>query len=78
MVWSSNGEKSPDLVGFNLAFFKACWDIVKGDLLRFVIDFFVKTSLPRVVVTSFLALIPKVDNPQSLEEYLFSWMGESI
>lgn len=69
MVWYNDTEKIPGLVSFKPAFFKVCWNIVKGYVLRFVNDFVVKSSVPKVGITSFLALIPKVDNPQTLEEY---------
>jgi hypothetical protein len=33
VVRSMNGDKSPRPDGFPMAFFHACWHVIKGDLL---------------------------------------------
>ena len=42
-MFSSDGNKSPDLDGFTMAFFKDNWNIVKGDLEGGSKVFFLKT-----------------------------------
>lgn len=39
------------------------------DILNFVNEFHSNTKLPKVIITYFVALIPKIDNPQGLYEY---------
>ncbi|GAU38105.1 hypothetical protein TSUD_317920 [Trifolium subterraneum] len=73
-IWSSDGNKCPGPDGFNFNFFKACWEIVKSDIMGFFSEFHSKASLPKAITASFLALIPKKDHPQieeSLEQVNF-------
>lgn len=69
-VWSYDGSKIPGPVGYILDFFKKNWEVVKEDVLRFVGDFHSKAILTKVCTSSFIALIPKVVNPQSLTEFI--------
>lgn len=62
-VSSCDREKSSILDEFNIGFSKACRDIVKDDLFRFVNEFYMNFVLPKVVSASFLSLIPKFGNP---------------
>jgi hypothetical protein len=68
-IWSCDGNKSPGPDGFNLNFFKACWSIVKQDVMDFLRKFHENAVLPKAVTTSFLTLIPKKDHPQVLFDY---------
>ncbi|CAJ2637710.1 unnamed protein product [Trifolium pratense] len=68
-VWSCDGNKSPGPDGFNLNFLKACWPIVKEDVMAFVLEFQENACLPKAVTASFLTLIPKKDHPQNLFDY---------
>ncbi|CAJ2631177.1 unnamed protein product [Trifolium pratense] len=69
VVWNSDGNKCPGPDGFNFNFLKACWDTLKGDIMDFVHDFHSNAILPKAITASFLALIPKKDNPQTLYDY---------
>ncbi|PNX80939.1 cysteine-rich receptor-like protein kinase, partial [Trifolium pratense] len=68
-IWSCDGNKSPGPDGFNLNFFKACWPIVKNDVMNFLGEFHANARLPKAVTASFLTLIPKKDHPQDLFDY---------
>ncbi|MCI02122.1 LINE-1 reverse transcriptase like, partial [Trifolium medium] len=68
-IWSSVGNKSPGPDGFNLNFFKACWSIVKNDVMAYLHEFHANVVLPKVVTASFLSLVPKKDHPQNLFDY---------
>jgi len=69
VVWGCGGEKSPGLDGINFKFIKAFWHLVKLDVLRFMDEFYVNGIFPRGGNASFIVLIPKVPNLQSLDEY---------
>ena len=64
----SDGKASgPD--GFSALFFKAGWSVVGEDFVAAVQDFFNTNSMPKCVNATTLALIPKVENPSTLDEY---------
>jgi len=63
-----NGKAlGPD--GFNVDFFKFCWNIVKKDIVRVVEDSRLNKTILKALNTSFIALIPKQENAQTLEKY---------
>src|ERR1043165_1305244 len=69
VIWNCVGEKIPGPNGFNLGFFKFYWTVLRIDILDFVNEFHEFTTLPKAVMASFIALIPKVDNSLLLDEY---------
>ncbi|MCI07579.1 cysteine-rich receptor-like protein kinase, partial [Trifolium medium] len=69
VIWSSDGNKSPGPDGFNFNFMKVCWEIIKGDILDFLHEFYSSATLPKAITASFLTLIPKKDHPQALSDY---------
>ncbi|GKV06521.1 hypothetical protein SLEP1_g18404 [Rubroshorea leprosula] len=68
-VWSCESSKAPGPDGFNFKFIKEMWEVIKGDILGFVDDFQKHGKLVKWVNSSFIVLIPKVDNPQKIEEF---------
>ncbi|CAJ2637341.1 unnamed protein product [Trifolium pratense] len=68
-IWSSDGTKCPGPDGFNFNFMKAYSEIIKGDIVAFLHEFYSSTSLPKAITASFLALISKKDHPQTLSDY---------
>ncbi|GKV49607.1 hypothetical protein SLEP1_g56348 [Rubroshorea leprosula] len=68
-VWSCESSKAPRPDGFNFKFIKEMWEVIKGDILGFVDDFQKHGKLVGGVNSSFIVLIPKVDNPQKIEEF---------
>jgi hypothetical protein len=68
-IWSCDGNKSPGPDGFNLNFLKACWSIVKKDVIAFFKEFHENAFLPKALTSSFLTLIPKKDHPLGLHDY---------
>jgi len=54
--------KVPNPDGFNVDFFKACWNIVKQDILNVVKYSRMNRTILKVLNTSFVSLIPKQDN----------------
>ena len=61
--------KAPGPDGFNVDFFKACWSIVKQDIINAVEDSRMNRTIPKALNTSFISLIPKQDNAQTLYRF---------
>ena len=68
-IWNCDSSKSPDPDGFNFGFIKYCWDILKTNVLSAVKDFASKSNWPRGTNSSFICLVPKVENPQQFGEF---------
>jgi hypothetical protein len=66
VVHSCDGSKSPGPDGFNFAFIKEFWDLLKGDVHILFDQFHGNSCLPKSICSYFLTLIPKVASPQSL------------
>ncbi|KAK8327880.1 hypothetical protein V6Z11_A11G212100 [Gossypium hirsutum] len=69
VVWSCDENKAPGPDGFNLCFFLKCWEVVKEDLFEMMVKFFNSGKLEKSINSSFIALIPKNDNPQDISEF---------
>ncbi|GKV27047.1 hypothetical protein SLEP1_g36255 [Rubroshorea leprosula] len=68
-VWDCDSTKSPGLDGFNFRFIKAMWEDIKQDITSFAQEFHKNGKLVKGSNASFIVLIPKVENPQRIEEY---------
>ena len=68
-VWDCGGDKSPGPDGLNFNFIKQFWEILKPDFIRFMDEFYINGTFPKGSNESFLALIPKLNDPQSLNDY---------
>jgi len=62
--------KAPGLDGFNGNFLKACWNIVKQDILNLVEDCRMNRTILKVLNTSIISLIPKQDNAQTPDRFI--------
>lgn len=69
VIWSidSNGSPGPD--GFTFGFYKANWEIVKGDIMKVMQKVHSNSRFVKGFNPSFLCLIPKCPSPSSIEEY---------
>jgi len=61
--------KAPGPDGFNVDFFKACWSIVKKDILNVVEDSRMNKTILKALNTSFIALIPKQEAAQTPDKF---------
>ena len=52
-------DKSPGPDGFNNEFIKACWDIIKEDIIELMMAFHAGTVNLESINTSYITLIPK-------------------
>jgi hypothetical protein len=69
VVRESDGSKSPGPDGFNFAFIKEFWDLLKGDVHIMFDQFHGNSCLPKGMFSFFLTLIPKVSAPQALGDF---------
>ena len=68
-VWSCEGSKSPGPDGYNFNFVKHNWEVLKQDIIAAVHLFQASRCLPKGSNASFIALVPKVRDPTSLEQF---------
>ncbi|WJX67429.1 hypothetical protein P8452_51895 [Trifolium repens] len=69
VVMSCDGTKSPGPDGFNFAFVKEFWDLLKFDVQIMFDQFYGNECLPKSLCSYFLTLIPKVSSPQTLGDF---------
>jgi hypothetical protein len=68
-VMDCDGSKCPGPDGFNLAFIKEFWELMKHEVRILFDQFSGNECLPRCLLSYFLTLIPKVKSPQSLGDF---------
>jgi hypothetical protein len=68
-VWDCDSYKSSGPDGINFGFMKEFWPELKGDIMRFITEFHRNGKLTRCINSTFIALIPKIDNPQKLNDF---------
>ncbi|GJZ96059.1 RNA-directed DNA polymerase, eukaryota, partial [Tanacetum coccineum] len=68
-VWACGENKSPGPDGFTFEFFRKFWDTIGPDLCLAVEWFFDHGSFSRGCNSSFIALIPKVQDPKFVNDY---------
>jgi hypothetical protein len=68
-IWDCDSFKSPGSDGINFGFFKDFWMEMKGDVMRFISEFHQNGKLTKGLNFTFIALIPKVDSPQRLNDF---------
>ncbi|KAK1318023.1 hypothetical protein QJS10_CPB04g01586 [Acorus calamus] len=69
VIFGLKALSSPGPDGFPARFFQLLWDLIKLDLLQAINHFFLNGKLLRQVNHSFIALIPKTLNADSLDLY---------
>ena len=62
-------DRSPGPDGFNGAFLKKYWNIVKGQFYQLCHDFHAGNTNIESVNTSYITLIPKVNSPVCVNDY---------
>ncbi|GKV42979.1 hypothetical protein SLEP1_g50328 [Rubroshorea leprosula] len=68
-VWNCDCSKAPGPDGFNFRFVREMWEEIKDDMMGYVEDFYKHGKLVKGINSSFIVLIPKVINPQKIEEF---------
>ncbi|GJW73545.1 putative RNA-directed DNA polymerase [Tanacetum coccineum] len=68
-VWSCGGEKAPGPDGFTFKLIKKHWSLFSEDIFSYVKEFESSGFIPRGCNSSFITLVPKIDDPLSLNDY---------
>jgi hypothetical protein len=62
-VWDCDNYKSPGPDGISFGLVKDFWDMLKNDVMRFLVEFHRNGKLAKGINSTFIALIPKIDSP---------------
>ena len=68
-IWDCDSYKSPGPDNVHFGFIKEFWEVVKGDIMRFIQDFHRNDKLTKGINTTFITLIPKVDSLHRLNDF---------
>ncbi|GJR59837.1 RNA-directed DNA polymerase, eukaryota [Tanacetum coccineum] len=68
-VWDCGIDKSPGPDGFTFGFYRRYWDIIKKDVADAVSFFFISGNFPKGGNSSFIALIPKMQDAKVVKDY---------
>ncbi|MCI10673.1 cysteine-rich receptor-like protein kinase [Trifolium medium] len=68
-VWDCDSYKSSGLDGINFGFLKEFWVEMKDDIMRFITEFHMNGKLSKGINSTFIALIPKVESSQKLNDF---------
>jgi hypothetical protein len=68
-IWGCDSFKSPGPDRINFGFLKEFWPELKEDIMRLITEFHRNGKLSNGINSTFIALIPKVDNPQKLNDF---------
>ncbi|CAO2167262.1 unnamed protein product [Urochloa humidicola] len=69
VVKTMPSDKAPGPDGFNGCFIKSCWEIIKEDVYDLCMDFFNHRIDLQSINTSFITLVPKVNNPTTMNDF---------
>jgi hypothetical protein len=69
VVKDCDGNKNPGPDGFNFAFIKAMWNLIKGEIRILFDQFHGIETLPKSFSSYFVALIPKINSPFALGDF---------
>jgi hypothetical protein len=62
-------ERAPGPDGFNMLFIKKCFHIIKSDFYQLCHDFFNESVSLQAINSSFITLVPKVNNLENTNDY---------
>jgi len=69
VVWDCDNFKCPGPDGITFGFIKDFWDILQDDVMRVFVEFHRNGRLTKGITNTFIALIPKVDSHQCLNDF---------
>nr|GEY35359.1 outer envelope pore protein 16-2, chloroplastic-like [Tanacetum cinerariifolium] len=62
-------EKAPGPDGFTFKLIKKHWNLLSDDIITYVNDFYHSTSISRGCNSSFITIVPKVDDPLTISDF---------
>ena len=62
-------DKASGFDGFNFKFIREMWEVIKDEIYDLVMEFFVDGCTLRHLNITWVTLIPKVENPSSIDDY---------
>nr|GEU89314.1 RNA-directed DNA polymerase, eukaryota [Tanacetum cinerariifolium] len=68
-VWDCGTNKSPGPEGFSFKFYRKYWITIDDDVFQAVKDFFVNGHFPRGRNSSFIALVPKIQDAKFVKDF---------
>ena len=68
-LFDINPNKTPGPDGFSAGFFQHYWDLVGGELIKCIKDFFLHGKLLKELNHTFITLIPKIAHPQTTSHF---------
>ncbi|KAM2004953.1 hypothetical protein FF1_000090 [Malus domestica] len=68
-VFDCGKDKSPGPDGFSMHLFQRCWEILKGDILRVLEEFYENGIINAVTNETYICLIPKKPDSVKLRDY---------
>ncbi|KAG5599567.1 hypothetical protein H5410_030937 [Solanum commersonii] len=68
-IQQCDGDKAPSPDGYTLKFFKACWEILKEDLMQTIHNFHQKGVFEKCFNATLVALAPKKPGAVELEDF---------
>jgi hypothetical protein len=69
VVKGLNGDKALGPDGFSMAFFQACWSVLKEDIMKVFHDFHARGKFERNFNGTFIALIPQIQGAIDPKEF---------
>lgn len=77
--FSTNSNKAPGPEGMNAGVLKSLWHVIQRDFMDLLGNFNAKGHIPSGLNTSFIALVPKLQEPSSSMDFRpISLMNASI
>jgi hypothetical protein len=69
VVKSMVGDKAPSPDGFSMAFFQACWEVLRVDIMKVFNEFHARGKFELSLNTSFITLISKTPGANDLKDF---------
>ncbi|VFQ76047.1 unnamed protein product [Cuscuta campestris] len=69
VIMNLNPDSAAGPDGFNGYFFRICWKIIKVDVILACQEFFLGFPVPRSFGSTFITLIPKIEDPKGFGDY---------
>jgi hypothetical protein len=69
VIKGMDGDKAPGPDGFSMAFFKDCWEIIKGDFMAVFSEFHEQGKFVKCINSTFIALIPKRHGAKEIKDF---------